>query len=125
MRALIILALLTMPAMAHDYGQWESIDPSIREWYRSLMQPDVPSASCCSESDGYFCDDIHVKDGRVFCSITDDRPDEPRQRPHREMGETFEIPPNKMLRKPNPTGHRVIFLSRAGYVYCFADSGGI
>ncbi len=33
---------------ARDLGQWEAVDPAIRQWYQALMQPDVPNASCCS-----------------------------------------------------------------------------
>jgi len=29
----------------------EVVDPSIRQWYQALMQPDVPNASCCGEAD--------------------------------------------------------------------------
>lgn len=112
-------------ARAHDSGQWEDGDQAVRKWYQQLMQPDVPSASCCSESDGYFADDVHVIAGKVYARITDDRPDEPRKRPHREIGEEFEIPPNKMNKDPNPTGHNVIFLSRGGYVFCFVSGTGI
>lgn len=121
--AFLLLAMVTF-ASARDLGQWENADPKIVEWYQSLMQPDNPAASCCSESDGYYADEVHVRDGKVFARITDDRPDEPRHRPHREIGEEFEIPPYKMNKDANPTGHRVIFLSRGGYVYCFVDGGG-
>ena len=30
-------------ANARDLGQWESVNPGIREWYQALMQPDNPS----------------------------------------------------------------------------------
>ena len=121
---LLLGAVQPRKASARDSGQWENSDPAVREWYQGLMQPDVPNASCCSESDGYFADEVHVRDGKVFARITDDRPDEPRRRPHREMGEEFEIPPNKMNKDANPTGHNVIFLSRQGYVYCFVAGTG-
>jgi hypothetical protein len=89
------------------------------------MQPDVPSASCCGEADAYWCDDIHVRDGRTFCAITDDRDDAPRGRPHRPVGEVHEIPPNKLkFDKGNPTGHHIIFLSRQDYVFCFVQGSG-
>jgi hypothetical protein len=123
---LFLVGVLIAPTHARDMGQWEATDPAIREWYRSLMQPDMPTVSCCSESDAYFCENIHVKDGKTFCSITDDRPDEPRGRPHRELGETFEIPPNKLKwDSGNPVGRSIIFLSRQGQVYCFVQSGGV
>lgn len=111
---------------ARDAGQWDGSDPAIREWYRSLMQPDVPTLSCCGPADSYWCDDIHVRDGKTFCKITDDRPDEPLGRRHREIGTEFEIPPNKLkYDKSNPTGHAIIFLSSADYVWCFVQNGGV
>ena len=46
---------------ARDLGQWEGADPTIRQWYQALMQPDVPKASCCGEADAYWADEIHVR----------------------------------------------------------------
>ena len=34
---------------ARDLGQWENGDPAVREWYQSLMQPDAPATSCCTD----------------------------------------------------------------------------
>lgn len=113
---------------ARDLGQWDAInnDPAIRWWYESLMQPDLPKASCCGEADAYWCDDYYARAGKSYCKITDDRPDEPRKRPHRDIGTEIEIPLNKLkYDKSNPTGHGVIFLSRADYVYCFVAPGGV
>src|ERR1700761_7774627 len=76
--ALLVLLLGIQFARARDLGQWQNADPAIKEWYESLMQPDVPNASCCGEADAYWCDDVHVRDDKTFCKITDDRPDEPR-----------------------------------------------
>jgi len=123
--ALVLLLTLHF-AQARDLGQWEATDPAIREWYQSLMQPDVPTASCCGEADAYFADEIHVRDGKTFAVITDDRPDEPRGRPHVDIGTEIEIPNNKLKwDRSNPTGHGVVFLSRAGYVFCYVQPGGV
>jgi hypothetical protein len=109
----------TRGASARDVGQWEASDPAIREWYRSLMQPDNPTASCCGTSDAYFADEIHVKDGKTYATITDDRPDEPLGRPHIDVGTVIEIPPQKLKWDGgNPSGHNVLFLSRGGFVFC-------
>jgi hypothetical protein len=111
---------------AHDSGQWEKADPAIREWYQSLMQPDVPTASCCGEADAYWADEIHVRDGKTYATITDDREDAPRGRPHVPMGTEIEIPNNKLKwDKSNPTGHGILFLSRGGYVFCYVQPGGV
>jgi hypothetical protein len=122
----LLFVLIGATASARDLGQWQNTDPSIREWYQNLMQPDQPTASCCGEADAYWCDDYYARDGKAFCRITDDRADEPRNRPHVAIGTEIEIPDNKLKwDKSNPTGHGVVFLSRAGYVYCFVQPGGV
>jgi len=113
-------------ARARDLGQWEASDPKVREWYQSLMQPDVPTASCCGESDAYWADEIHIRDGRTYATITDDRPDGPLGRPHVAAGTEIEIPNNKLKwDRSNPTGHGVVFLTRSRYVLCFVQPGGV
>ena len=113
-------------AEARDLGQWDRTDPDLRAWYQSLMQPDVPTASCCGEADAYFADDIHVRNGKTFVTITDDRPDEPRGRPHVAIGTEIEVPNNKLKwDRANPTGHGVVFISRGGYVFCYVQPGGV
>jgi hypothetical protein len=103
------------PAHSRDNGQWENSDSTVRAWYRSLMQPDVPTVSCCGEADAYWCDDIHVRNDKTYCRITD-----------RDVGKEYEIPPNKLTYKDgNPTGHAIIFLSSADYVWCFVQNGGV
>lgn len=123
----VLVSFLTMHfARARDNGQWEAQDPSIREWYQSLMQPDAPTASCCGEADAYFADEIHVRGGKVFAVITDDRDDVSRGRPHVDVGTEIEIPDNKLKwDRSNPTGHGVVFLSRSRYVYCYVQPGGV
>jgi hypothetical protein len=116
---------LMAAATARDLGQWDAGNPEIRGWYQALMQPDVPNASCCGEADAYWADDVHFRDGKTYATITDDRPDEPRGRPHVDVGTEIEIPNNKLKwDKSNPTGHGVVFLSRAGYVFCYVQPGG-
>jgi hypothetical protein len=103
----------------------EAVDPKIRRWYQALMQPDVPNASCCGEADAYWADEVHVRDGKTYAVITDERPDEPLGRPHVDVGTEIEIPNNKLKwDKGNPTGHGIVFLSRAGYVFCYVQPGG-
>ena len=124
---LIVLLFSVRITPARDLGQWDNnADPAVAEWYRSLMQPDNPVASCCGEADAYFADDVHFKDGKTFAAITDDRPDEPRHRPHIAIGTEIEIPNNTLKwDRSNPTGHGVVFLSRGGFVYCYVQPGGV
>jgi hypothetical protein len=119
---LIFIAL----ANAHDNNHGGVGDPAIQQWYRGLMQPDNPSASCCGEADAYWADEIHVRDGKTYATITDDRDDAPLGRPHVENGTEVEIPNHKLKwDKSNPTGHGVVFLSRGGFVFCYVQAGGV
>lgn len=122
-----LLALcLTTSTRARDLGQWENADPQVRGWYQSLMMPDVPTASCCGEADAYWCDDIHVKNSKTFCTITDDRDNAKLRRTPVPIGTEIEIPDHKLTWKDgNPTGHSVVFLSTGGLVYCFVQNGGV
>lgn len=138
----LLAALAWSYAYPRDNGQWQNTDPEIRQWYQSLMQPDVPTASCCGEADAYWCDDYTARGGKAYCTISDDRDDIPRKRPHIDIGTVIEIPPNKLKwgeNDPqramagngpgkisfNPTGHSIIFLSSGNYVFCFVQPGGV
>jgi hypothetical protein len=123
----LIIYLFSIPvSRARDLGQWEAGDPAVREWYQSLMRPDAPTSSCCGESDAYWADEIHVRDGKTYATITDDREDKPLGRPHVDNGTVIEIPNEKLKwDRSNPTGHGIVFLSREKYVFCFVQSGGI
>jgi len=111
--------------MARDLGQWTTTDQSIRHWYESLMQPDNPAVSCCGEADAYFCSETY-ENGHVVCVIDDDRDDKKLRREHIDNGTRIEIPDNKLkYDQGNPTGHAVVFLSSAHYVWCFVRGGGV
>lgn len=117
-------ALAWSHAYPHDSGQWP--DGPIKQWYQSLMCPDVPTRSCCGEADAYWADEIHVRDGKTYATITDDRDDAPLGRPHVPVGTEVEVPPEKLKwDRQNPTGHGVIFLSTAMYVWCYVQPGGV
>lgn len=121
-----LVTALVGHAQARDLGQWEGGDPVVKEWYQSLMMPDNPTVSCCGEADAYWCDGLHVRDGKTFCTITDDRPNEPMRRTPVPMGTEIEIPDRKLTWKyGNPTGHAIVFLSSGGAVYCFVQNGGV
>jgi hypothetical protein len=113
------------PAYAHDLGQWNGGDAAMRDWYQSLMRPDAPASSCCGEADAYFCDDYRMERGRAVCTITDDRPDGPRGRPHVDVGTVIEIPAGKLKwDRGNPTGRGVLFMNWQKYVFCYVQPGG-
>src|SRR6202790_597857 len=114
-------------ASARDFGQWESTDPLIREWYQALMQPDNPAVSCCGESDAYWADSFEMTDkGEYIAIITDERPDEPLKRKHVDVGTRIVVPHHKLkYDQSNPTGHGIVFLSRSEYVFCYVAPGGV
>jgi hypothetical protein len=118
--ALVALLLsLCAPLFAHDADH-----PELDRWYAGLMQPDNPTASCCGEADAYWADEVHVRDGRTFATITDDRV-VPGRTPV-PVGTIVEIPQEKLKwDRGNPTGHAVVFLSSGGFVYCFVQGTGI
>lgn len=121
--------MLAGMAQGRDLGQWENSDPAIRQWFKTLMRPDMPDMSCCGEADGYYADEIHVRGGKTFATITDDRPDGPLGRPHVAIGTEIEIPDEKLKwDRSNPTGHAIVFLGGGAYghwVYCFVQGSGI
>jgi hypothetical protein len=121
-----LLALGCAKGHTRDLGQWEASDPAVRQWYRDLRQPDYPTAPCCGEADAYWADEIHVRDGKTFATITDDRPDGPLGRPHVPNGTEIEIPNHKLKwDRGNPTGHGVLFMRVDRYVFCYVQPGGV
>jgi hypothetical protein len=122
----VTLALLSSAAIARDLGQWEAEPTAVHEWFRKLMQPDNPYVSCCGQSDAYWADEYEASNGQYIAIITDDRPDGPLQRPHRELGERIVVPNHKIKWDAgNPTGHGVIFIGGGSQVYCYVAPGGI
>src|SRR6266576_5972654 len=126
-RLLFVLVFLQLSTAAYgrDNGQWTNSDPTIKKWYQELMQPDVPTASCCGEADSYWADEMHTRDGKNYAVIGDDRDDAKLGRPHIDNGTEIEIPQNKLKwDRSNPTGHAIVFLSTGHFVFCFVQGGG-
>jgi hypothetical protein len=123
---IIAFMLLASPAVARDFGQWENQAPQVRKWFQSLMQPDAPFMSCCGEADAYWADSFEVDGDRYVAIITDERPDGPLGRPHRELGEKIVVPNHKIKWDDgNPTGHGIIFIGMGGQVFCYVPPGGV
>lgn len=117
-KTLILFSLLCAPAFAHDHSR-----PDLDSWYKSLMRPDAPASSCCGEADAYWADEVHVRDGKTYATITDDRDDAPLGRPHIPVGTVIEIPNDKLKwDRSNPTGHAVVFVNVYGMVWCFVQA---
>jgi hypothetical protein len=121
----LLLVVGAVAAHARDLGQWEAADPAVKEWYKSLMRPDAPTSSCCGEADAYWADEVHVRDGKTYATVSDDRDDGPLGRPHVPVGTVVEIPDVKLKwDRGNPTGHNILFLSSYRYPFCFVTGSG-
>lgn len=128
--AIVVAGLLMLAAAlshARDRGQWDKQDPAIAHWFESLMQPDIPDASCCGEADAYWADSYAVgPHGEYIAIVTDTRTDAPLARPHVDVGTRIIVPPNKIkFDRGNPTGHGIIFTNAAGTVFCYLPPGGV
>jgi hypothetical protein len=117
----ILIMWFTAPVSAHDPDHHDH-----DKWYASIKIPNS-GASCCGVSDAYFCNNLEVVGEDTFCTVTDDRDDGPRKRPHVPVGTKVKIPAEKLIRdeeakKGNPTGQGVIWM-RAGVVD--VDTGAV
>jgi len=123
----VLVTVLIHPAPARNLGQWENSDPDTKEWFRTLMQPDNPTISCCGDGDAYYADKINVIDGKTYVTITDERDDKPLVRGHIPVGTVILVPDYKLKwDRGNPTGHNIIFVIYSSlYVLCFVQSTGI
>jgi hypothetical protein len=108
-----------VPAVARDNGQWEDQSAAVRQWFRTLMQPDHPRVSCCGEADAYEADSFEVEGDHYVAIIT----------AHRAVtaipvGTRIPVPNYKMKYDAgNPTGHGIIFIGTQGF--CYVTPGGI
>lgn len=118
---LVLGSCSPMPAFAREGGDWSQVDPEVRAWIQALTRPDYPGAqlSCCGEADAYYADMGEFgDDGKVYAIITDNRGNP------LPVGTKVEIPPNKIQNtEGNPSGHVIVFVGAAGYVYCFIPNG--
>jgi hypothetical protein len=116
---ILALALLSLPAMARDNGQWGNQPAALRQWFQNLMQPDNKYLSCCGEADAYEADSFEVKGDQYVAIITDGKGVIPN-------GTRVPVPNEKMKwDEGNPTGHGILFIGAGGQVYCYVTPGGV
>lgn len=124
---LLISVLLCAPAFARDHGQYNNVDPAIRNWVHGLK--DNKGASCCDFADGYPAEaEWDMQTGHYRVRLQDPRyPDKP--------AEWFEVPDDKVITEPNRLGYAVVwwypeygggveskFMPR---IRCFIPGGGV
>jgi hypothetical protein len=99
--------------------EWENKPPHIRKWFRGLMQPDQPQASCCGEADAYEAD-LFERDGNNWVAIITGQGPGAANKPRIPEGTRISVPNSKMKwDRGNPTGHGIIFIGSEGEVYCY------
>jgi hypothetical protein len=118
-RVVIMLALLSIPALARDKGQWESAPTSARQWFQGRMQPDNQCMSCCGEADAFEAHGFEVSGDLYVAIITNGKGIIPN-------GTRIPVP-NRKLKwdQDNPTGPGTIFIGAGGQVYCYVTPGGV
>src|SRR5260370_16505023 len=68
---ILAVALLSLPALARDNGQWGNRPAALRQWFQNLMQPDNQYLSCCGEADAYEADSFAATGEQLVASIPD------------------------------------------------------
>jgi hypothetical protein len=129
-RALLVLPILTVPAIAFDHGFDHTTERSV--YFELLKRPDLYPKPCCGEADAYEAD-IYQKnpDGSYVVIVTNgsaiEYPDGVR-RDYVPNG-TKVIVPSAKINPPvetqhNPTGHAWLFMSVYNNeplnIFCFA-----
>ena len=116
---ILALALLSLPALARDNGQWRNQPAALRQWFQNLMQPDNQYLSCCGEADAFEADNFEAKGDQYVAIITDGKGVIPN-------GTRVPVPNQKMKwDEGNPTGHGILFIGAEGQVYCYVTPGGV
>jgi hypothetical protein len=116
---IVVFALMSLPALARDNGQWGNQPAALRQWFQNLMQPDNKYLSCCGEADAYEADSFEVKGDQYVAIITDGKGVIPN-------GTRVPVPNQKMKwDSGNPTGHGILFIGSEGQVYCYVTPGGV
>jgi hypothetical protein len=111
--------LLLSAAHARDNGQWAAKPVDVRAWFRGLMQPNNPTASCCGEADAFEADAFEVDGDHYIAVITDGHDAFP-------TGSRISVPNYKMKwDSGNPTGHGIIFIGSDANVLCYVAPGGV
>lgn len=113
-------SLSLSPATGKEGGNWDSVDPEVREWIGTLKMPDQPQISCCGEADAYFADLGEAGPDGNYAIVTDNRGN------FLPVGTKLFIPPHKVQNKQgNPSGHVVVFANTSGTVFCMIPMGGV
>ncbi|WP_298103017.1 hypothetical protein [Bradyrhizobium sp.] len=102
---------LSGAALAFDDGQYESVSPDIRAWFKGVVAPNgVP---CCDIADGHRTE-YNFHDGAYWVPIE---------------GQWMQVPPHAVIReRGNPLGEAVVWYVRhrgSIIISCFVPADAV
>ena len=112
-RTMLTLLLLCVPALARDHGQYNTVFPEIREWFRAQKSPKT-GALCCNEADGTYAEE-DIRNG-VYWTRFEQTKDE------------WIVPSDVISKDPNRNGAPVAwwyFQEGKVQIRCYAPGGGV
>jgi hypothetical protein len=112
----IMLALLfiCLPVLARDNGQYNSVSPEVRQWFRAQKSPKTGSL-CCNEADGTYAEE-DIRDGVYWTRF------------ELTNGEWIPVPTDVVIKDPNRNGAPVAWwYIQDGklQIRCYAPGGGV
>jgi hypothetical protein len=113
-RMMLALLLLCLPALARDNGQYNSVSPELRQWFRAQKSPKT-GGLCCNEADGTYAEE-EIRDG-VYWTRFD-----------LTKGEWIPVPAEVVIKDPNRNGAPVawwFFQDGKLQIRCYAPGGGV
>ena len=103
-RTMLALLVLCVPALARDNGQYNSVAPEVRQWFRAQKSPKT-GGLCCNEADGTYW-----------------------TRFESTKGEWIPVPADVVIKDPNRNGAPVAWWYFQGgklQIRCYAPGGGV
>src|SRR5258708_9028835 len=85
----MVVGVGVVAAKARDNGQWADVPEHVRQWFRSLKQPDHPRQSCCGEADAFEADSFEAEGDHYVSIITDGKVQIPNAPPIRRPNQNI------------------------------------
>jgi hypothetical protein len=111
LRALLVLCV---PALARDNGQYNSVAPEVRQWFRAQKSPKT-GGLCCNEADGTYAEE-DIRNGVYWTRFESTK------------GEWIPVPADVVIKDPNRNGAPVAWWYFQGgklQIRCYAPGGGV
>ena len=112
--ATLMFANLFSQLFARDNGQWNDIDPKVRQWFREQKSPKT-GGYCCNESDGTYAEE-EMREGHYWTRF------------EQSNGKWIPVPDEVVICDPNRNGAPVAwwyFEKGILQIRCYAPGGGV